>query len=338
MRFQSTRPIRGATHNLTSYGQAFCIISIHAPHTGRDRFLIKDFIASTISIHAPHTGRDPGISAPPVNRAIFQSTRPIRGATLYSWPLPPPGQHFNPRAPYGARQNGGNNRLELSTFQSTRPIRGATHKALVGHQVTADISIHAPHTGRDGFDAPDITPANDISIHAPHTGRDFQAGPIPYPASDFNPRAPYGARLVHLSSHNLPPQFQSTRPIRGATQACPANLLTAQFQSTRPIRGATMASPSRLPPVRYFNPRAPYGARRQANTKTLRTERFQSTRPIRGATDLRTTSARTASGFQSTRPIRGATILHVLNFAPQIISIHAPHTGRDVQCTNGLNP
>ena len=56
-------------------------------------------------------------------------------------------------------------------FQSTRPIRGAT-KALVGHQVAADISINAPHTGRDSQICAKYTEQFAISIHAPHTGRD----------------------------------------------------------------------------------------------------------------------------------------------------------------------
>ena len=58
--------------------------------------------------------------------AIFQSTRPIRGATLMismlrAWLL-----NFNPRAPYGAR---------LWLLRKVSRL--------------FDISIHAPHTGRD---------------------------------------------------------------------------------------------------------------------------------------------------------------------------------------------
>ena len=57
------------------------VISIHAPHTGRDCSRCKRHHTCRISIHAPHTGRDE--IANPVNayNAEFQSTRPIRGAT-----------------------------------------------------------------------------------------------------------------------------------------------------------------------------------------------------------------------------------------------------------------
>ena len=124
--------------------------------------------------------------------------------------------------------------------------------------------------------------------------------------TNFNPRAPYGARLksVLLPEPFLP--FQSTRPIRGATATNQQNTHSQQFQSTRPIRGATIQGYTAHTQQAHFNPRAPYGARRHASTKTLRTERFQSTRPIRGAT---------------------GTILPF--FCPYFISIHAPHTGRD---------
>ena len=82
---------------------------------------------------------------------------------------------------------------------------------------------------------------------------------------------------------------------------------TLKFQSTRPIRGATVAETE--PQAMYL--------------------RFQSTRPIRGATkNLRTIAIMNL--FQSTRPIRGATVYLQLFQQGLHISIHAPHTGRDI--------
>ena len=60
LEFQSTRPIRGATHRRGRQALQDHI-SIHAPHTGRD--LADKTVCATlnrISIHAPHTGRDWG--------------------------------------------------------------------------------------------------------------------------------------------------------------------------------------------------------------------------------------------------------------------------------------
>ena len=58
------------------------VISIHAPHTGRDdRELLIAYLNTGISIHAPHTGRDDS---------------QIEISILIT--------NFNPRAPYGARR------------------------------------------------------------------------------------------------------------------------------------------------------------------------------------------------------------------------------------------
>ena len=55
--FQSTRPVRGATHPLvcliTSSG-----VSIHAPRAGRDRGSVFRRRFLDVSIHAPRAGRD----------------------------------------------------------------------------------------------------------------------------------------------------------------------------------------------------------------------------------------------------------------------------------------
>ena len=101
-------------------------ISIHAPHTGRDTPLWLTVLGlSTISIHAPHTGRD---NAPNGHTAATGD--------------------FNPRAPYGARPLQVDSFRIVNLFQSTRPIRGATFfRAFC--VLVKQISIHAPHTGRD---------------------------------------------------------------------------------------------------------------------------------------------------------------------------------------------
>ena len=59
VRFQSTRPLRGATVNFTHKPSAVTI-SIHAPLAGRDleQFGKVRVVMVTISIHAPLAGRD----------------------------------------------------------------------------------------------------------------------------------------------------------------------------------------------------------------------------------------------------------------------------------------
>ena len=101
--------------------------------------------------------------------------------------------YFNPRAPCGARHGQANSADALRKFQSTRPMRGATQSGA------------------------DLPPLGQISIHAPHAGRDGLPGAGVGTDDDFNPRAPCGARL-RLPLWRLPLRvFQSTRPMRGAT-------------------------------------------------------------------------------------------------------------------------
>ena len=146
-----------------------------------------------------------------------------------------------------------------STFQSTRPIRGATWtwwtsppgkkfqstRPIRGATTPADQAVHAQR----------------ISIHAPHTGRDS-----------------------HHTQGIVPSQeFQSTRPIRGATPMCLydaekhfisihaphtgrdvfalSSAEIADISIHAPHTGRDSAGRRRMPPRRYFNPRAPYGAR-----------------------------------------------------------------------------
>ena len=169
-------------------------ISIHAPHTGRDPASLQLAGADAISIHAPHTGRDAALSVSLSPHSIFQSTRPIRGATKKR------------------------KKSERSAaFQSTRPIGGATSRPYQKQPLVLHFNPRAPYGARQSFCA------------ARRAGSRY-----------FNPRAPYGARLLAIRSVNAPCIFQSTRPIRGATnhRAC-IGAWIHRFQSTRPIRGAT---------------------------------------------------------------------------------------------------
>ena len=189
--FQSTRPVRGATPGLPSFSVARPI-SIHAPRAGRDREVLQcPDIVDDFNPRAPCGARRGGLLRIAQHR-LFQSTRPVRGATRI-------------RA----------NIITSVRFQSTRPVRGATSAAGLG-QVRDDISIHAPRAGRDVVVKIDEH-RRYISIHAPRAGRDCmrppaggtvgisihapRAGRDPYchcgakmDGENFNPRAPCGAR------------------------------------------------------------------------------------------------------------------------------------------------
>ena len=214
----------------------------------------------------------------------FQSTRPVWGATAdYLW-FSGDGENFNPRAPCGARLYDLHLTVYLMEFQSTRPVWGATGGGLFHHECVP------------------------ISIHAPRVGRDSALRETKEAFRDFNPRAPCGARRsTSDGSQSVRGLFQSTRPVWGATSVFLINSVL-QFD---------------------FNPRAPCGARRVGQNQIHRAIGFQSTRPVWGAT-TRCTIFQQPAQFQSTRPVWGATITCAAVITNVIISIHAPRVGRDM--------
>ena len=101
-------------------------------------------------------------------------------------------------------------------------------------------------------------------------------------------------------------EFQSTLPVRGATDSWGNSVSLTVFQSTLPVRGATYCCPG------------------HAGSWV-----FQSTLPVRGATDKRAGGFRCFSVFQSTLPVRGATFRCIQAACTRPISIHAPREGSD---------
>ena len=190
-----------------------------------------------------------------------------------------------------------------------------------------EVSIHAPHEGRDVGPRPAGRHRRSFNPRAPRGARPTTTSG-PSSGRCFNPRAPRGARPTNSHASAMLVEFQSTRPTRGATYGKGTKVKPILFQSTRPTRGAT---PSKSPPCRAdsFNPRAPRGARlipggwhhflgkvsihaphegRDTNgTNGTNGSNGFNPRAPRGA---RRRSARPVSAhawFQSTRPTRGAT-------------------------------
>ena len=145
-RFQPTRPLRGATERdrrlrrgcfISTHAplagrdgtageatEGLLDISTHAPLAGRDRPRQGTAQRIRISTHAPLAGRDVDVLVVLKVVAKFQPTRPLRGATHISRRRNQ-HEHFNPRAPCGARQ------IEVTLADDV------------------DISTHAPLAGRD---------------------------------------------------------------------------------------------------------------------------------------------------------------------------------------------
>ena len=83
---------------------------------------------NVISIHAPHAGRD-GVNIKIIDKLIlFQSTRPMRGATV----------------------RGGDAAMDY-IFQSTRPMRGATGAIRKPLPACLDFNPRAPCGARRAY-------------------------------------------------------------------------------------------------------------------------------------------------------------------------------------------
>ena len=105
MKFQPTRPLRGATNFILMKGWSF-YISTHAPLAGRD---IREL--------CPQEGQN-----------SFQPTRPLRGATFRRIDLCFDVIIFQPTRPLRGATPLGTKVNSSFGFQPTRPLRGATAK------------------------------------------------------------------------------------------------------------------------------------------------------------------------------------------------------------------
>ena len=124
-------------------------------------------------------------------------------------------------------------------------------------------------------------------------------------------------------------EFQSTLPVRGATDITAGNKTATEiFQSTLPVRGATENAPigHGERPISIHAPRAGSDGAVGMTNDVL--AEFQSTLPVRGATRIGGTQ-KSPKAFQSTLPVRGATNNPVATCKNGLISIHAPRAGSD---------
>ena len=126
--FQSTHPLRGATWSVDKLGDAVKI-SIHAPLAGCDalaggakngridfnprtpcgvrlKYSMPKITPQNFNPRTP-CGVRPGAVRKPKRGQIFQSTHPLRGATLQFHLFFLRSSYFNPRTPCGVRRRNG---------------------------------------------------------------------------------------------------------------------------------------------------------------------------------------------------------------------------------------
>ena len=205
-------------------------------------------------------------------------------------------------------------------------MRGATALQEVLRRQYA-ISIHAPLAGCDvaktTFSAPLF-----ISIHAPLAGCDRRCNTFHSARLHFNPRTPCGVRLCFARYSKIFIPFQSTHPLRGATEQVLFDCQELFISIHAPLAGCDSVATYIPSSTLDFNPRTPCGVRRAACDMRYDILGFQSTHPLRGATSG-SWQGIYHSQFQSTHPLRGATEELTAQRADLDISIHAPLAGCD---------
>ena len=191
----------------------------------------------------------------------FQSTHPLRGATIEQINFALGELDFNPRTPCGVRHTSWPTPTTCSNFNPRTPCG-------------VRLDGHIPFSGLRHFN-----PRTPCGVRLPITSVSTSA------SANFNPRTPCGVRLIFFASPQKMIAFQSTHPLRGATVApaaqlhglvgisihaplagCDAavhrNLLPLAISIHAPLAGCdTNAARSTSVSRTHFNPRTPCGVR-----------------------------------------------------------------------------
>ena len=235
-------------------------ISIHAPHAGSDARRSCHILHNRYFNPRPPCGERRRIKARIEALKKISIHAPHAGSDFGGCRSRRADSNFNPRPPCGERRLTVGRWYRGDVFQSTPPMRGATCQLFADFGCIM-ISIHAPHAGSDSVSA-----SKNLSVKY------------------FNPRPPCGERPTQRLLRNLVSIFQSTPPMRGATDPSMDQDGRVEFQSTPPMRGATSV-PSFNRTGNNISIHAPHaGSDLTEPMIQRRAFLFQSTPPMRGAT------------------------------------------------------
>ena len=192
---------------------------------------------------------------------LFQSTLPLRGATVALRRDGVIQEHFNPHSPCGERLQQILDKANALLISIHTPLAGSDFSWAEWTPNTTLFQSTLPLRG--ATEVPAVCGVGDfISIHTPLAGSDIY-------------------REGHRAELN---EFQSTLPLRGATWRSQGIGPRFVFQSTLPLRGATVSRSVWRHTLDYFNPHSPCGERQNGLGFSTSPASFQSTLPLRGAT------------------------------------------------------
>ena len=212
-------PLAGCDRNVRAHKVQDLVISIHAPLAGCDLLLQADLCG-----YGYFNPRTPCGVRRLLNRNVsslmrkFQSTHPLRGATRCICFRLLVSRYFNPRTPCGVRPMSSTISSTEVRFQSTHPLRGATVWGMLFVDRMENFNPRTP------------------------CGVRRRAGLYARAYRYFNPRTPCGVRQ-HGHRVGRPRRISIHAPLAGCDPwHCLASAAAAPFQSTHPLRGATQPS------------------------------------------------------------------------------------------------
>ena len=128
----------------------------------------------------------------------------------------------------------------------------------------------------------------------------------------------------------MPPcVFQSTLPLRGATDKMQLTEATENISIHAPLTGSDDGPMGHATHAAHFNPRSPYGERPVIDAAVEEETGISIHAPLTGSDILALRTLQRHYIFQSTLPLRGATSIVWTSERKKHISIHAPLTGSD---------
>ena len=215
------------------------MISIHTPLAGSDDVSARLDSIEKISIHTPLAGSDCWTVPSSVDSVLFQSTLPLRGATVH---------HAQARVTHV---------ISIHT-----PLAGSDQAELLGLRGHGVISIHTPLAGSDSLLTIIIRSLSQFQSTLPLRGATGTEVRWRCVRHYFNPHSPCGER--HTTCYRRPRlgRISIHTPLAGSDFSSPSLFGSAiKFQSTLPLRGATCSNLHITISHFNFNPHSPCGER-----------------------------------------------------------------------------
>ena len=171
--------------------------------------------------------------------------------------------YFNPRTPYGMRRYKCFAIDDYARFQSTHPLRDATQIVQIEQSQLLYFNPRTPYGMRRTAVHCYIMYTRYFNPRTPYGMRRVEREITKGVIQDFNPRTPYGMRLSIYICNRNPPRFQSTHPLRDATNCFFEYLyMQSEISIHAPLTGCDVAPALYISPaLSNFNPRTPYGMR-----------------------------------------------------------------------------